>query len=104
MTVAVTSSEKFLPKRADEGMVGAELETGHCFMMTGKEEGKFCPWSLSLMSFIAMENSSLSIFPSVSMSARFLQEQEEEERELKYNIVCLQQSAHSSCCFPLLIQ
>lgn len=67
----------FLPKRADEGMVEAELERGGCFIMIGREEGKFRPCSLSLMSFIAMENSSLSIFPSLSMSARFLQEEEE---------------------------
>lgn len=60
-----------IPKRTDEGIIEAELETGDCFMIIGREEGKFRPWSLSLMSFIAMENSSLSIFPSLSMSARF---------------------------------
>lgn len=32
-----------IPKRAEEGMVEAEFETGDCFMMTGRDEGKFCP-------------------------------------------------------------
>lgn len=32
-----------IPKRADEGMVEAELETGDCFMMIGRTEGKFRP-------------------------------------------------------------
>lgn len=51
-------------------------------MMIGREEGKLRPWSLSLMSFMAIENSSLSILPSLSVSARCLQaEEEEEERE-----------------------
>lgn len=48
-------------------------------MMIGREEGKLRPWSLSLMSFMAIENSSLSILPSLSVSARCLQEEEEEE-------------------------
>lgn len=50
-------------------------------MMIGREEGKLRPWSLSLMSFMAIENSSLSILPSLSVSARCLQEEEKEERE-----------------------
>lgn len=45
-------------------------------MMTGREEGKLRPWSLSLMSFMAIENSSLSILPSLSVSARCLHEEE----------------------------
>lgn len=48
-------------------------------MMIGREEGRLRPWSLSLMSFMAMENSSLSILPSLSVSARCLHEEEEEE-------------------------
>lgn len=52
-------------------------------MMIGREEGKLRPWSLSLMSFMAIENSSLSIFPSLSVSARCLQEEEEEEEREK---------------------
>lgn len=32
-----------IPKRADEGMVEAELEMGGCFMMIGRTEGKFRP-------------------------------------------------------------
>lgn len=48
-------------------------------MMIGREGGKLRPWSLSLMSFMAIENSSLSILPSLSVSARCLQEEEEEE-------------------------
>lgn len=44
MIVAVIlSGNFFLPKRAAEGMVGAELEMGDCFMMTGRDEGKFRP-------------------------------------------------------------
>lgn len=50
-------------------------------MMMGSEEGKLRPWSLSLMSFMAIENSSLSIFPSLSVSARCLHEEEEEEED-----------------------
>lgn len=60
-----------IPKRADGAMIEAELDRGDCFIMTGREEGRFRPCSLSLMSFIAIENSSLSIFPSLSMSAKF---------------------------------
>lgn len=32
-----------IPKRADEGMVGAELATGGCFMVIGRTDGKFRP-------------------------------------------------------------
>lgn len=32
-----------IPKRADEGMVDAELETGGCFMVIGRTDGKFRP-------------------------------------------------------------
>lgn len=72
----VQGEERSLPNRAAEGTVGAEL--GDCFMMIGREEGKLRPWSLSLMSFMAIENSSLSILPSLSVSARRLHEEEEE--------------------------
>lgn len=44
--------------------------TGGCFMMIGSAKGSDVPWSFSFMSFIAMENSNLSIFPSLFMSAR----------------------------------
>lgn len=60
-----------IPNRADEGIFEPQLDAGGCFMTTGKEGGKFLPCSVSLMSFIAIENSSLSIFPSLSRSAKF---------------------------------
>lgn len=63
------------PNRAAEGTGGAEL--GDCFMMIGREEGKLRPCSRSLMSFMAMENSSRSILPSLSVSARRLHGEEE---------------------------
>lgn len=47
-------------------------DTGGCFMMIGSAEGSAVPWSFSFMSFIAMENSSLSILPSLFISARAL--------------------------------
>lgn len=47
-------------------------------MIIGREEGRFRPCSLSLISFMAMENSSLSILPSLSVSARCLHEEEED--------------------------
>lgn len=49
-------------------------------MMIGRDEGKLRPWSLSLMSFMAIENSSLSILPSLSVSARCLREEVQEEK------------------------
>lgn len=39
-------------------------------MMTGNNTGSDVPWSFSFMSFIAMENSNLSIFPSLFISAK----------------------------------
>lgn len=39
-------------------------------MMIGSADGSDVPWSFSLMSFIAMENSNLSILPSLFISAR----------------------------------
>lgn len=51
-------------------MVGAG--TGGCFMMIGSADGSDVPWSLSLMSFMAMENSNRSTFPSLFISARDL--------------------------------
>lgn len=70
----ILEKNMLVPNRAEEAMVEPQLEAGGCFMTTGKAEGKLRPWSLSLMSFIAMENSTLSIFPSLSMSAKFLKE------------------------------
>lgn len=43
-------------------------------MMMGSADGSGVPCSLSLISFMAMENSNLSIFPSLFMSARVLTE------------------------------
>lgn len=43
-------------------------------MMIGSAEGSGVPWSFSFMSFIAMENSNLSIFPSLFKSARDLRD------------------------------
>lgn len=51
-------------------MVGAR--TGGCFMMIGSDEGSGVPVSFSFISFIATENSSRSIFPSLFISARLL--------------------------------
>lgn len=41
-------------------------------MMIGRAEGRFWPCSLILISFMAIENSRRSIFPSLFMSARAL--------------------------------
>lgn len=46
------------------------IGTGGCFMMIGSAEGSGVPWSFSFMSFIAMENSNLSILPSLFISAK----------------------------------
>lgn len=70
-------------------------EPGDCFMTIGREEGKLRPWSLSLMSFMAIENSSLSILPSLSVSARCLQEEEEEEEERERPLLHKQKSEHT---------
>lgn len=43
-------------------------------MIIGSADGSDVPCSLSLMSFIAMENSNLSIFPSLFMSASALRD------------------------------
>lgn len=51
-------------------MVGAR--TGGCFIMIGSDEGSGVPVSFSFISFIATENSSRSIFPSLFISARLL--------------------------------
>lgn len=59
-----------IPKRADDVIMQAGLEMGGCFMMIGRVGGRLRPCSFNLMSFMAMENSCLSIFPSLSMSAR----------------------------------
>lgn len=62
-------------------------------MMIGREEGKLRPWSLSLMSFMAMENSSLSILPSLSVSARCLHEVEGGKNERDHFYTRLQQKS-----------
>lgn len=54
------------------GMVGAG--TGGCFMMMGRAEGRFWPCNFILISFMAIENSKRSIFPSLFISARALQQ------------------------------
>lgn len=54
--------------RGVAGMVGAG--TGGCFMMIGRAVGRFCPCSFILISFMAIENSSRSILPSLFISAR----------------------------------
>lgn len=41
-------------------------------MMMGSADGSDVPWSFILMSFMAMENSNRSIFPSLFISARAL--------------------------------
>lgn len=52
--------------------------TGGCFMMIGSAGGSDVPWSFSFTSFIAIENSNLSIFPSLFISARALGDKETE--------------------------
>lgn len=54
------------------GLLRVGAGTGGCFMMIGSADGSDVPWSFSLMSFIAMENSNLSILPSLFISARVL--------------------------------
>lgn len=56
------------------GLVRVGAGTGGCFMIIGSADGRDVPCSLSLMSFIAMENSNLSIFPSLFMSASALRD------------------------------
>lgn len=56
----------------DMGLFRVGAGTGGCFMMIGSADGSEVPWSFSLMSFMAMENSNRSIFPSLFISARAL--------------------------------
>ena len=63
-----------LPKRADD-VIMEGVGVGVCFMMTGREEGRGWPCSCSLISFMAMENSSRSILPSLVRSAKDLVEE-----------------------------
>lgn len=63
-------------------------------MMIGRDAGKLRPWSLSLMSFMAIENSSLSILPSLSVSARCLQEEEQEKTESEHCYASRNQNTH----------
>ena len=67
-----------VPKRTDDVIMEVGLEMGGCFMMIGRAGGRLRPCNFNLMSFMAMENSSLSILPSLSMSARALRERERE--------------------------
>lgn len=60
------------PKREDDVMMEG---TGVCFMMAGREGGRAWPWSCSLISFMAMENSNRSIRPSLVRSAKDLGEE-----------------------------
>lgn len=53
-----------VPKRAD---ISGE-NTGACFMTGGRTAGKCWPCNFSLMSFMAIENSCWSIFPSLFRS------------------------------------
>ena len=46
--------------------------------MIGSADGSGVPWSFSLMSFMAMENSNRSIFPSLFISARALEHKVEQ--------------------------
>lgn len=50
-------------------------------MMIGSAGGSDVPWSFSFMSFIAIENSNLSIFPSLFISARALGDKETESHQ-----------------------
>lgn len=60
--------------KVEVGLVRVGAGTGGCFMMIGSAEGSNVPWSFSFMSFIAIENSNLSIFPSLFISARVLRD------------------------------
>lgn len=51
--------------------------SGGCFILGGRAGGRGWPWSFNLMSFIAIENSWISMRPSLFISARALQEQRE---------------------------
>lgn len=59
-----------LPKPAWGGR-----DSGGCFILAGNAGGRGWPWSLSLMSFMAMENSWMSMRPSLFMSAKALRAQ-----------------------------
>ncbi len=72
------------------GLLRVGAGTGGCFMMIGSAEGSDVPWSFSLMSFIAMENSNLSIFPSLFMSARALRDGGKQRVIKRYLHIALQ--------------
>ncbi len=72
------------------GLLRVGAGTGGCFMMIGSAEGSDVPWSFSLMSFIAMENSNLSIFPSLFMSARALRDRGKQRVIKHYLHIALQ--------------
>lgn len=77
------------------GVLRMGTATGGCFMMMGSADGSGVPWSFSLMSFIAMENSSRSIFPSLFMSASDL-------RETRVKLQPITAETHGPGFFPLL--
>lgn len=52
-------------------------------MMIGSAKGSDVPWSFSFISFIAMENSNLSIFPSLFISARALRDKKKNRESSK---------------------
>lgn len=57
--------------------VGGGNERGGCFMEGGRVGGRGWPCSFSLISFMAIENSCISILPSLFMSARALRNRRE---------------------------
>ena len=65
----------------EEGLLRLRTGNGGCFMMIGSAEGSCVPWSFSFTSFIAMENSNLSIFPSLFISAKDLADRYNTESE-----------------------
>jgi len=73
LTRRYITSYQLIPKRDDDVITGV----GVCFMMAGRLDGRGWPCSSSLISFIAMENSNLSIFPSFPISASALKERKQ---------------------------
>lgn len=91
------------------GLLRLGAGTGGCFMMIGSAEGSSVPWSFSFMSFIAIENSSLSIFPSLFISARVLRDRGNREASKRSKLKWCASSIDSSeslcvCLSPYLGQ
>lgn len=82
---------------AEVGLLSLGAGTGGCFMMIGRAEGSGVPWSFSLISFIAMENSNLSIFPSLFISARALRCRGETKRERKEQVLISANTLRTLC-------